>query len=110
MQKIINQPQDVVDEMLQGFVKAHPDRFIGFTNSPPVHYTKNGLAHGDETSPENITLGSLPDFANYLVPGLTDNIPTCGYVSFNIDIADWNLKEATSVELVIYDYPKRKPD
>ena len=25
MQKFINNPQDVVDEMLEGFVRAHPD-------------------------------------------------------------------------------------
>jgi phosphohistidine phosphatase len=49
----------------------------------------------------------MTDFANYLVPDLTDNIPTCGYASFNIDIENWNLKAASSVELVTYDYPKR---
>ena len=25
MQRILNNPDDVVDEMLQGFLKAHPD-------------------------------------------------------------------------------------
>ena len=52
----------------------------------------------------------LTDFANYLVPDLTNNIPTCGYVSVNIDVDDWNLKDARSVELFIYDYPKRQPE
>jgi len=51
----------------------------------------------------------LTDFANYLVPDLTDNIPTCGYVSVSIDIDDWNIKDANSVELITYDYPKRQP-
>ena len=50
----------------------------------------------------------LTDFANYLVPDLTDNIPTCGYVSVNIESDDWNIKNAKSVELITYDYPKRK--
>ncbi len=49
----------------------------------------------------------LTDFANYLVPDLTDNIPTCGYLSVNFELDNWNLKDAESVELVIYDYPKR---
>ena len=52
----------------------------------------------------------LTDFANYLVPDLTDNIPTCGYASVNIDVDDWNLKDARSVELLSYDYPKRLPE
>jgi phosphohistidine phosphatase len=52
----------------------------------------------------------LTDFANYLVPDLTDNIPTCGYASVNIDVDDWNLKDARSVELLSYDYPKRQPE
>ncbi len=50
----------------------------------------------------------LTDFANYLVADLTDNIPTCGYISVNIESDDWNLKDAKSVELITYDYPKRQ--
>lgn len=49
----------------------------------------------------------LTDFANYLVQDLTDNLPTCGYVSVNVDIDDWNLKDANSIELIAYNYPKR---
>ena len=52
----------------------------------------------------------LTDFANYLVPDLTNNIPTCGYLSVNIDVDDWNLKDARSIELIIFDYPKRQPE
>ena len=33
------------------------------------------------------------DFANYLVPGLTNNVPTAGVVCVNIDQDDWNLFE-----------------
>ncbi len=50
----------------------------------------------------------LTDFANYLVPGLTHNIPTCGVVSMIIDSDDWNLKTSKNVELNTYDYPKNK--
>lgn len=47
------------------------------------------------------------DFANYLVPGLTNNIPTCGVVSVIIDTDDWSLQAGKKVELVTYDYPKK---
>lgn len=55
----------------------------------------------------------LTDFANYLLPNLTDNIPTCGFVSLTIDLKDWNLDRDIETESVIYEYPKRvekKPD
>jgi len=43
------------------------DRFIGFTNSPPVYFTKNGLAHGDVSSPVNLREENLPLFAEFLM-------------------------------------------
>jgi phosphohistidine phosphatase len=46
-------------------------------------------------------------FANYLCPGLTDNVPTCGVVSVTIDSNDWDLRKNSSVTLDLYDYPKR---
>jgi phosphohistidine phosphatase len=49
----------------------------------------------------------LTDFANYLSPGLTDNIPTCGVVSFEINCDNWDLDEDVECELLVYDYPKR---
>ncbi len=48
----------------------------------------------------------LTDFANYLSPDLTDNIPTCGVVSFEIDRDDWHLDGDAESKLMIYDYPK----
>ncbi len=48
----------------------------------------------------------LTDFANYLSPNLTDNIPTCGFVSFTIDLEDWNLDRGIETESAIYEYPK----
>ena len=50
----------------------------------------------------------LTDFANYLVPDVTNNIPTCGLVSLSIDIDDWNLKGIKNAELAVYDYPKKQ--
>jgi len=47
-------------------------------------------------------------FANYLVPGLTDNLPTCGVVSVTIDSDDWDLRNAGSVRLDLYDFPKNR--
>jgi phosphohistidine phosphatase len=49
----------------------------------------------------------LTDLANFLVPGLTDNIPTCGMVTVRIAADNWNLREAEEIELVSYDYPKK---
>jgi len=48
----------------------------------------------------------LTDFANFLVPGLSDNLPTAGVVSVQLDIEDWNLYAQPQAELLIYDYPK----
>ncbi len=49
----------------------------------------------------------LTDFANHLIPRLTDNIPTCGFVSFEIDSDDWILGGDAEIKLIVYDYPKR---
>jgi len=46
------------------------------------------------------------EFANFLVPGLTNNLPTTGVVSVNIDRDDWMLYERPQTELVLYDFPK----
>jgi phosphohistidine phosphatase len=48
----------------------------------------------------------LTDFANYLSPGLTHNVPTAGVVCVNIDSDDWLLYERPKTELVLYDFPK----
>lgn len=49
----------------------------------------------------------LTTFANYLVPGLTNNLPTAGVVSVRFEQADWNLYTRPAIELVSYDSPKR---
>jgi phosphohistidine phosphatase len=48
----------------------------------------------------------LTYFANYLSPGVTDNLPTAGVVSVGIEQEDWNLYSQPKTELLVYDYPK----
>jgi len=50
----------------------------------------------------------LTDLANELLPRLTANIPTAGFVSIAMDTDDWDLRSRQSAELVEYDYPKHK--
>lgn len=50
----------------------------------------------------------LTQFANFLVPGLTGNVPTCGVVTVSLDIDDWDIGSASNIELIAYDYPKKK--
>lgn len=40
MQRILNNPDDIVDEMLEGFFKAHPD-LVERTENPRVVKAKN---------------------------------------------------------------------
>ena len=48
-------------------------------------------------------------FANYLVPGLTNNLPTAGIVSVHIDQDNWDLYERPEAELILHDFPKNRP-
>ena len=48
----------------------------------------------------------LTDFANFLVPGLTNNLPTSGVVCVEIDTDDWSLYRQPDTKLIAYDYPK----
>ncbi len=50
----------------------------------------------------------MTDFANFLSPGLTNNLPTAGVVSVEIDQDHWNLYERPKTRLLLYDYPKKK--
>ena len=49
----------------------------------------------------------LTDFANYLSPGLTQNVPTAGVVSVNFDRDDWLLYDRPKTDLILYDFPKK---
>lgn len=69
------------------------------------------LAEQDDAFNSIMIVGHNPgltDFANYLLPGLTDNIPTCGLVSVTLDSDDWNLKKNKNAELAVYDFPKKQ--
>ena len=48
----------------------------------------------------------LTTFANYLSPGITNNLPTAGVLSVSFEQNDWNLYSAPKTELVCYDTPK----
>ena len=48
----------------------------------------------------------MTDFANFLVPGLTNKLPTAGVVSVQIEGDDWSLYRQPATELNAYDYPK----
>lgn len=50
----------------------------------------------------------LTDLANKLIPGLTSNLPTAGYVSIEVDTETWELRGRKSVKLLMHDYPKRR--
>ena len=49
------------------------------------------------------------DFANYLVPGLTNNMPTAGVVSVELDTDDWSLYDKPDAKLLLHDFPKNRP-
>jgi len=48
----------------------------------------------------------MTEFANFLQPGLTNNLQTAGVVSVQIEGDDWSLYEQPATELSTYDYPK----
>ncbi len=49
----------------------------------------------------------LTDLANELVPGLTNNLPTCGFVAVKVEVDTWDLRARKSAELIEYNYPKK---
>tara|TARA_R110000782_G_scaffold30345_1_gene75458 strand:+ start:596 stop:1090 length:495 start_codon:yes stop_codon:yes gene_type:complete len=48
----------------------------------------------------------LTEFANFLVPGICDNLPTAGIFSVEIETDDWSLYARPATKLAVYDYPK----
>lgn len=48
----------------------------------------------------------MTDFANFLHTGLTNNLPTAGVVSVDIDHDSWQLYERPPTSLRVHDYPK----
>ena len=73
MQKIINDPGNVVDEMLQGFVKAHPElialtgneRVLKYSNAPVEN--KVGIVTGGGS-------GHKPAFIGYIGKNMVDAV------------------------------------
>ncbi len=64
----------------------------------------------DESFNSLMIVGHNPgftDFANFLSPGLTHNLPTAGVVSVSIDQDHWNLYEQPKTELLVHDWPKK---
>jgi phosphohistidine phosphatase len=45
-------------------------------------------------------------FANFLVPGITNNLPTAGVVSVQIEADDWSFYRQPDCKLIAHDYPK----
>ena len=50
----------------------------------------------------------LTEFANYLCPGLTNNLPTCGVVSVSMDAETWDLRGDASISMAHHNYPKKQ--
>ena len=48
----------------------------------------------------------ITDFANFLIPGLADNLPTAAVVSVQMEQDDWDLHKQPKAELLVFDYPK----
>jgi len=48
----------------------------------------------------------MTEFANFLIPGLTNNLPTAGVLSVQIERDDWDLYQQPKAELLAFDYPK----
>ena len=63
---------------------------------------------------ENILLfghnPGLTDFANRLMNGNIENIPTCGIVAITLSIKKWSDAEWGCGEMVFFDFPKSKRD
>jgi len=73
MQKFINKPQDVVDEMLQGFVKAHPD-LISITDNDRVLKYKDAPQKGKVGIVTGGGSGHKPAFVGYLGRNMVDAV------------------------------------
>ena len=73
MKKIINQPQDVVDEMLEGFIKAQPDRIARTDNRRVVKYAKSPTA-GKVGIVTGGGSGHKPAFIGYIGRNMVDAV------------------------------------
>jgi len=72
MKKLINNPEDFVDEMLEGLVLAHPDRVSRLDNEPRAVVRADGDFQGRVTIATGGGSGHLPLFVGYVGRGLVD--------------------------------------
>ncbi|MDO4345363.1 MAG: dihydroxyacetone kinase subunit DhaK [Eubacteriales bacterium] len=74
MQKILNNPRRVVEEMLQGYLKCHPD-LVTRTDNPKVFVRKTERT---ETGKVGIVsgggMGHFPAFIGYVKPAMLDAV------------------------------------
>ena len=73
MQKIINEPNAVVDEMMEGFVKAHP-HIIAKTNNPRVLKYKEAPISGKVGIVTGGGSGHKPAFIGYIGKNMVDAV------------------------------------
>lgn len=55
---------------LQAAKKRGVEKFLIFTNSPPVHMTNNGLSFASQKNKLNLKDGAIPKFADFLVQSI----------------------------------------
>ena len=88
------------------FLEKDPDLYHA-----SVERSLDVIVSQDERCNNLMLFGHNPgftDFANFLVPGLTNNLPTAGIVSVAIHQDDWNLFEQPPTELLVHDWPKKE--
>lgn len=50
----------------------------------------------------------ITDFVNSLCGYVTDNLPTCGMVAFQVDCEKWQQFDEADKKLLFYDYPRSR--
>jgi len=73
MQRIINNPENVVEEMLEGFVKCHTD-LVAKTDNPRVIKYKNAPVEGKVGIVTGGGSGHKPAFIGYIGRNMVDAV------------------------------------
>jgi phosphohistidine phosphatase len=71
------------------------------------------IARQDDSFRDMVVVGHNPgltELANRLTGAGIDNIPTCGIVVVELELASWRDLDGTRGELVHFDCPRRAPD
>ncbi len=77
MRKLINRPEDFVDEMLQGIYAAHPDK-VTFVNNDLRCYVRTNTKPGKVGLATGGGSGHLPLFLGYVGEGMLDGCSVGG--------------------------------